>query len=147
MKGLNKLYLIGHIGQDPELRHTAAGLPIVNLSVATNRSEKKGTEWTEVADWHRITAFDKTAEYLAKYAKKGGVIAVECSVRPSKWTDRGGIVHYTISLLVGKVLWLTSKRVENTPDNFFPAPIREEDPHAGEEQPPLPDEWPEKGDE
>lgn len=109
MKGLNKAYLIGNIGQDPEMRTTAAGKQLVKLSLATPYNRKVGDEWVETPDWHRLTCWDKTAEFIATNARKGDVLAVECAIRPRKWTDKDNVVHYEIDLVVDRVLWLNGK--------------------------------------
>ena len=109
MKGLNKAYLIGHIGQDPELRTTAGGKQLLKLSLATPNVRKMGDEWVETPDWHRLTIWDKTAEFIATYARKGDVLAVECAVRPGKWTDKENVVRYQVDLVVDRVLWLNGK--------------------------------------
>jgi single-strand DNA-binding protein len=109
MRGLNKAYLIGHIGSDPELRTTASGKQVVKLSLATPNRRKVGEEWVETPDWHQLTAFDRTAEWLAQNGKKGMVLAVECSIRPGKWTDRENVVHHEVSLIVDRVLWLNAR--------------------------------------
>ncbi|MDP2316450.1 MAG: single-stranded DNA-binding protein [Pseudomonadota bacterium] len=109
MKGLNKAYLIGNIGQDPEMRTTATGKQLVKLSLATPFARKVGDEWVETPDWHRLTCWDKTAEFIATNARKGDVLAVECAIRPRKWTDKDNVVHYEIDLVVDRVLWLNGK--------------------------------------
>lgn len=109
MKGLNVAYLIGHIGRDPKLRSTAGGKPIVKLSLATPNTRKVGDEWVETPDWHQLTLWEQNAEFVAHYARKGDVIAVECAIRPSKWTDKSNVVHYGIDLAVNRVLWLNGK--------------------------------------
>jgi single-strand DNA-binding protein len=109
VKGLNKAYLIGHIGQDPELRTTAGGKQILKVSLATPNARKVGDQWVETPDWHRITLWDKSAEFVATYAHKGDVLAVECAIRPGKWTDKDNVVHYEVNLVVDRVLWLNGK--------------------------------------
>lgn len=109
MKGLNKAYLIGHIGQDPELRTTANGKQVLKLSLATPFARKVNDEWVESPDWHRLTLFDKQAEFIATYARKGDVLAVECAIRPNKWTDKDNVVRYEVNLIVERVLWLNGK--------------------------------------
>lgn len=109
MKGLNKAYLIGNIGQDPELKTTASGKQLLKLSLATPHPRRVGDEWVDVPDWHRLTLFDKQAEFVGSYARKGDVLAVECSIRPNKWTDRENVVHYEVQLIVERVLWLNGK--------------------------------------
>ena len=109
MKGLNKAYLIGHIGQDPELRTTAGGKQLVKLSLATSNARKVNDEWIDTPDWHRLTFWDKQAEFISNYARKGDVLAVECAIRPNKWTDKDNVVHYEVNLFVERVLWLNGK--------------------------------------
>ena len=136
MKGLNKAYLIGHIGQDPDLRTTASGTQLVKLSVATPSSRKVNGEWVDTHDWHRVTFFGQQAEFVSKYAHKGDVIAVECTIRPNKWTDRENVVRYEVSLLADRVLWLNNKHrgMTQAPPQRVEAPPAEE---LAPEAPPM----------
>jgi len=109
VKGLNKAYLIGHIGQDPELRTTAGGKQLLKLSLATPNARKVNEEWIDTPDWHRVTAWDRDAEYLARYAHKGDLLAVECTIRPNKWIDKDEVMHYDVELYVDRVLSLHGK--------------------------------------
>lgn len=127
MKGLNKAYLIGHVGQDPELRPTANGKQRVKLSLATPNARKVGEEWIDVPDWHRLTAFDTVAEHLARYAKKGDVLAVECSIRPNKWVDADNVTHYEVNLIVDRVLWLKADGRDKAPEPPLPEPTDPDD--------------------
>ena len=115
MKGLNKAYLIGNIGQDPELRATASGKQVLKLSLATPHARKVGDEWQDQPDWHRITVFDQQAEFLARYARKGDMLAVECAIRPNKWTDQANVTRYEVSIVVDKVLWLNGRARQGSP--------------------------------
>lgn len=114
MKGLNRAYLIGHVGHDPELRNTATGLPYLKVSMATPNARKINEEWVDTPDWHRLTAFGKDAEFLSRVAHKGDVLAVECAIRPNRWTDKDGQVRYDVSLIVERILWVQSKRSAET---------------------------------
>lgn len=116
MKGLNRAYLIGNLGHDPEMRTTQSGQPMLKLSLATPRSQKVNDQWVEVPDWHRLTVFGSEAEFLGRFARKGYVLAVECSIRPSRWTDKEGQPHYDVSLIVERVLSLNSKSRQETMD-------------------------------
>ncbi len=109
MKGLNKAYFIGHIGRDPELRTSPTGINVLKLSMATPHLRKEGETWTDTPDWHRLTAFNRDADFLARHGKKGDGIAVECSVRPNKWTGKDNQVHYEVNLIIDRVLWLNSR--------------------------------------
>lgn len=110
MRGLNRAYLIGHIGHDPETRATATGTSVVKVSLATNYAKKVGNEYVEQVDWHRLTLFSKEADFVGRYAHKGDVLAVECTLKPNKWTDKQNVVHYTVELIVDRVLWLHGNR-------------------------------------
>lgn len=127
MRGLNRAYLIGYIGHDPELRSTASGKNVVKLSLATPASRKVGDEWVETQDWHRLTLFDGAATYIAQHGRKGSMLAVECSIRPSKWTDREGRVHYEVNLIVDRVLWLNTKATSDSLTEPPPAPSEPEE--------------------
>lgn len=109
MKGLNKAYLIGNLGQDPELRVTASGKSLLKLSLATPNARKVGEEWVETPDWHRLSFWGKDAEYVARYAKKGDLLAVECAIRQNKWTDKDNVVHYGVDLVVDRVLMIQGR--------------------------------------
>jgi len=106
MNGLNKAYLIGNLGRDPEMRATAGGLAIAKINLATRHARKVNEQWVDQPDWHRLTAFDKTAEYIGRNAHKGDSLAVECAIRPRKWTDKDAKAHYEVDLIVERVLWL-----------------------------------------
>ena len=110
MYGLNKAYFIGHLGRDPEPRTTPGGTTLVRLSLATPHARKDGENWVDTPDWHRLTAFGKTAESLLRNAHKGDMIAVESVVRPNRWTDKDGQAHYEVNLYVERVLWISQKR-------------------------------------
>lgn len=110
MRGLNKCYLIGHVGRDPDARTSKDGLAIAKLSLATPRGHKVEGTWVDTPDWHRVTAFGRDAEFLSKFARKGDGLAVECSVRPNKWTDRDGGTRHAVDMIVERVLWLQGKR-------------------------------------
>ncbi|MFZ5481816.1 MAG: single-stranded DNA-binding protein [Myxococcota bacterium] len=123
MNGLNKAYLIGHLGRDPELRATPSGVTVVKLSLATRHAKKVDDQWVETPDWHRVTAFGRDAEYLCRAAHKGDVVALECAIRPRKWTDKEEKVHYEVDLVVERVLWVSRKVA--TPANRVDEPPRE----------------------
>ena len=93
MSSVNKVILVGHIGQDPELRYTASGEPAVNLSLATSESwkDKATGEKKESTEWHRISIFGKPAEIAGQYLRKGSQIYVEGKIRSNKYTDKNGI--------------------------------------------------------
>ena len=104
MSGMNRAFLLGHLGQDPELRTTQSGMTMLKVSLATPHAKKVNDEWVETPDWHRITVFGKDAEYIGRVAHKGTLLGVECAIRPSKWTDKNGNTQYGVELVVDKVI-------------------------------------------
>jgi len=87
MSGMAQVFILGTMGQDPELKYSNSGTAIVNLSVATNR--KEGGE--QKTDWHRVTYFGKQAEAIAQYMNKGDQIVVSGTLKYGKWTDSNGV--------------------------------------------------------
>ncbi len=110
MLGLNKAFLIGHVGQDPEIKTSPnKGTTYCKLTLATPNHKKEGETWVDHPDWHRLTLFGLPAERVAKSVKKGDTLAVECTIRHGKWTDKDGQQRYETSLLVDRVLWTVPK--------------------------------------
>lgn len=89
---INKVILVGHVGQNPEMRYTQAGDPVVNLSLATSEQWKnKNGEKQESTEWHRITFFGKPAEIVNTYVAKGSQLYVEGKIRSKKYVDNSGV--------------------------------------------------------
>ena len=111
MRGLKKAYLIGHLGADPESRTTASGKAVATLRVATPHSRKLGEQWVDQPDWHRLTAWERDAEFLGKHAHKGDLIGLECSIRQGKYIDKDGVQRHKTDLVIDRVLFVNNKRV------------------------------------
>ena len=101
MASVNKVILLGHLGQDPELRHTAGGEPVVNISVATAEQWKDRAtgEKREATEWHRVGIFGKPAEIAAQYLRKGSQVFVEGKIRSKKYTDKSGIERVAFEII------------------------------------------------
>lgn len=100
-KGVNKVILIGNLGQDPEIRYTANGSAVANFSVATSDTWKdKQGEKQERTEWHRCVAFNRPAEVIGEYLKKGSKVYVEGRVQTRKWQDQSGQDRYTTEIVV-----------------------------------------------
>ena len=110
MKSLNKVQIIGNLGADPDVRYTAAGDAVVNLSVATDEGYKKkdGTQ-VDKTEWHRVVAYGKLAEIMEKYLKKGSKVYVEGKIQTKKWQDKSGQDRYTTDCVVRDMLMLDGK--------------------------------------
>ncbi|MDX1607260.1 MAG: single-stranded DNA-binding protein, partial [Candidatus Competibacterales bacterium] len=91
-RGVNKVILIGNLGQDPEVRYTQNGDPIANLRIATSEvwRDKQSGEQQERTEWHTVVFFGKIAEVAQQYLKKGSKVYVEGSLRTRKWQGQDG---------------------------------------------------------
>ena len=110
MASLNKAILIGNIGKDFELRKTAAGSSIVNLTLATTRRYKDGQgQPQEETEWHSVVFFGKTAEIASQYLHKGSSVYIEGRLHTRKYTDKQGIERYATDI-IGETLQFLDKK-------------------------------------
>ena len=111
MSGLNKLFFIGNLCADPEVRFTQTGIQVVKIRVATSRATKQeGGGWGKDVDFHTCSVFGQPGTFLATYATKGDQVTLECTLRNNNWADRNGVKHYHQNLIVEKVLSLSAKK-------------------------------------
>lgn len=96
---VNKVILLGNIGRDPEVRSTQGGSTICNLNLATSRRVKKGDNWENETEWHRVVLFGKTAENAGKYLKKGSTVYIEGRIQTRKWQDKNGQDRYSTEII------------------------------------------------
>lgn len=96
MAGVNKAIILGHLGRDPEMTYTPAGLAVCKFSIATSRKMKDGQEVTQ---WHRCTAFGKTGELISQYVNKGNQLYVEGEITYGQY-EKDGITRYTTDIIV-----------------------------------------------
>jgi single-strand DNA-binding protein len=88
-KSVNKVILIGNLGKDPEIKYTPNGVPVAKFSLATNeRYKDKAGEWQDRTEWHNIVAWQRLAEIVGEYVKKGSKIYVEGRLQTSTWEDK-----------------------------------------------------------
>ena len=101
-KGVNKVILIGHLGQDHEIRYMPAGGAVANLTLATSESwrDKQSGEMREKTEWHRVVIFGKLAEVAGEYLKKGSQVYIEGSLQTRKWQDQSDQDRYTTEVVV-----------------------------------------------
>jgi len=102
-RGVNRVILVGNLGNDPEVKYTASGSAIANLTVATSESwnDKATGEKKENTEWHRVVLFGKLAEVAGEYLRKGSQVYIEGQLRTRKWTDQSGQEKYTTEIVVG----------------------------------------------
>lgn len=88
-KSVNKVILVGNLGKDPEVKYTPSGVPVAKFSLATNeRYKDKSGEWQDRTEWHNIVAWQRLAEIIGEYVKKGSKIYIEGRLQTSSWEDK-----------------------------------------------------------
>lgn len=112
MRGINKAIIVGRLGQDPEIRYTANGAAVANLSVATSEAwkDKQTGEQQEKTEWHRIVIFGKLAEICQQYLKKGGAAYFEGRIQTRKWQDQQGNDRYSTEIVANVMQMLGDKQ-------------------------------------
>lgn len=113
MAGVNKVIIVGNLGNDPEIRTMPNGEAVANISVATSESwiDKNTNERREVTEWHRIVFYRRQAEVAGEYLRKGSKVYVEGRLRTRKWQDQNGQERYTTEIQ-GDVLQMLDSRNE-----------------------------------
>ncbi|UNH39930.1 single-stranded DNA-binding protein [Moellerella wisconsensis] len=148
-RGVCKVILIGHLGQDPEIRYMPAGGAVANLTLATSESwrDKQSGEMKERVEWHRVCIFGKLAEVAGEYLKKGSQVYIEGSLQTRKWQDQSGQDRYTTEVVVnigGSMQMLGGNSGNNQAGNPKPqqsnkpkAPSYNEPPMNFDDEPPF----------
>ena len=111
-RGVNKVILIGNLGKDPEVRYTATGSAIANITVATSESwkDKQTGENVEKTEWHRVVFYQRLAEIVAEYLRKGAKVYLEGRLQTRKWQDKTtGQDRYTTEIIADNMQMLDSK--------------------------------------
>jgi single-strand DNA-binding protein len=106
-RGINKVILVGNLGNDPEVRYSQSGSAITTISVATSESWKdKNGEQQERTEWHRVKFFGRLAEIAGEYLKKGRQVYIEGSLRTEKYTDKSGVEKYATDIIANEMQML-----------------------------------------
>jgi len=110
-RGVNKVILIGNLGNDPDIRYTSSGAAVANVSLATAETwrDKESGEQQERTEWHRIVFFGRLAEIVGEYLKKGSQIYVEGRLQTRKWQDKEGMDRYTTEIVANEMQMLGSR--------------------------------------
>jgi single-strand DNA-binding protein len=129
MASVCKVILIGNIGKDPEVRYSAAGKPIVNASLATtSRRKNKDGEMVEKTEWHNLTFFDKLAEIVGEYVKKGSLIYVEGTIKYEKYINKQtGLEVNTTTITCSEMTILKRPENKEKPVKYEGLPKDEDD--------------------
>ena len=111
MAGINKVIIIGRLGNDTEVRYTPSGSPVAKFSVATSEEwkDKNTGEKKERTEWHRITAWGKLGEICGEYLSKGRQVYVEGRLQTSSYDDKEGVKRYSTEIVASDVQFLGSK--------------------------------------
>ena len=104
-KGVNKVFLLGNVGKDPEIRTTPGGMTVATFSLATaDRAKDAQGNWADTTEWHNLVAFQRTAEIVRDYVKKGTQIFVEGKVQTRSWDDKeSGQKKYRTEILINEL--------------------------------------------
>lgn len=107
-RGINKVILVGNLGQDPELRYMPQGGAVANLSIATSETYKdKATgQPKEVTEWHRVVIYQRLAEIAGEYLRKGSKVYIEGKLKTRKWQDQQGVERYTTEIVANELQML-----------------------------------------
>ena len=115
-KSVNKVILVGNVGQDPEVKYTASGVPVAKLSLATNELFKdKNDAWQDRTEWHSVVAWQRLAEIVGEYVRKGSKVYIEGKLQTSTWEDKqSGDKKYRTEIVARDIVLLGSR--DNGPE-------------------------------
>jgi single-strand DNA-binding protein len=118
MASVNKVILVGNCGRDPEIRYMPSGGAVANISIATSskRKDKTSGEMIEDTQWHRVQFFDRLAEIVGEYVKKGVPLYVEGRLKYGKYTDKDGIERNTVDIIATEMQLLGGRQGMGSPD-------------------------------
>src|SRR5690625_3955771 len=108
MASVNKVIVLGNLGRDPEVRYSAEGSAVCNLSIATsfNWRDRNTGERREETEWHRVVMFGRLAEIAGEYLRKGRPVYIEGRLRTRKWTGQDGVERYTTEIVAEQMQML-----------------------------------------
>ncbi len=139
-RGVNKVILIGNLGQDPEVRYMPNGNAVANITLATSESwkDKNTGETQEKTEWHRVVFFRRLAEVVGEYLKKGSKVYVEGRLQTRKWQDNNGQDRYTTEIVADQMQMLDSRGGGSAA--FEGRPAQQQSAPSASPPPPMQDE-------
>lgn len=123
-RGINKVILVGNLGNDPEIKHMPSGGAVTNISIATSTSwkDKNTGEQKEKTEWHRVVFFNKLAEIAGEYLRKGSQVYIEGRLQTRKWQDSNGQDKYTTEVIANEMQMLGGRSNAGNDYSQSPAP-------------------------
>ncbi|VEC00253.1 Helix-destabilizing protein [Cedecea lapagei] len=139
-RGVNKVIIVGNLGQDPEVRYLPNGGAVANITLATSESwrDKQTGETKEKTEWHRVVLFGKLAEVAGEYLRKGSQVYIEGKLTARKWTDQAGVEKYTteIHVNVGGTMQMLGGKQEGSQQSK-PQKKQQQSSQAPSNEPPM----------
>jgi single-strand DNA-binding protein len=130
---MNKVFLLGRLGQDPELRYSQNGTPVCTFSLATNeRVQTADGNWEDRPEWHRIVCFQKTAELAANYLAKGRQVLIEGKIQTQSYDDNEGVRRYITKIIAHRIEFVGGQGGERESETPKPAPGKQPAPGFGD---------------
>jgi len=134
-KGVNKVFLLGNVGKEPEIRATAAGTIVANFTLATaDRQKDAQGNWTDKTEWHNLIAFGRTAEIVRDYVKKGAQLFIEGKIQNRSWDDKQtGEKKYRTEIIINELSLLggaersTTAKAQSTRSDYADTGITDDD--------------------
>ena len=114
-RGINKVILIGNLGADPESRVMQNGTPVTNISIATSESwtDRNTNQKQEKTEWHRVVFYNRLAEVVGQYLRKGSKVYIEGKLRTRRWQDNTGVERYMTEVIASEMQMLDSRSSGN----------------------------------
>ncbi len=129
MAGINKVIIVGRLGQEPEIRSTNSGQQVCTLNIATSETWMKDGKKEEKTEWHRVVLWGKQAEIAHKYLKKGRLIYIEGKLQTRAWQDQQGQKRHTTEILANSMQFLES--MNSSRDDNNPPPVEDSNYYYG----------------
>jgi single-strand DNA-binding protein len=119
-RGINKVILVGNLGQDPEVRYMPSGGAVANISIATSESwkDKQTGQPVDKTEWHRIVFFNRLAEIAGEYLKKGSQVYVEGKLQTRKWQDQAGVDRFSTEVVASELQMLGGRQGQGDNSNM-----------------------------
>lgn len=136
-RGINKVILVGNLGNDPEVRYANNGSAIANLSIATSESwkDKNTGDPVEKTEWHRVVMFNRLGEIAGEYLKKGSKVYIEGKLQTRKWQDQSGQDRYTTEIVANEMQMLDSRSGSDMSGGGYQAPQQQSAPQQQQSAP------------